>query len=304
MTQLAAVAGILSISFSAIFMRLASASPATAAFYRAAYAVPLLLAVWLLVRRRDRRDRRSRLAAFGAGLVLAVDLTLWQMSIDRIGAGPAVVIANVQVVIVGAAAWMIYRERPTGTALAMIPVVLAGVALISGLGRPDAYGADPVLGVLFGLATAVAYSIFMLVFRHSNRGHLAPSAGPLLDATLGTLLGSLALGVLFDPGFTLGFRWPEHGWFLGLGLLIQGAGWLFITHALPRLPALETSVLLMLQPMLSVIWAQLLFDEPLSAIQWTGVAVVLAGMLAMARAGTVRPRGVVTPASAAGSRGS
>lgn len=302
MTRLAAVTGILSISFSAIFMRLASGSPATAAFYRAAYAVPLLVLVWSLVRSRDHRDRRSRLLAFTAGVVLSVDLTLWQMSIDRIGAGPAVVVANTQVVIVGAAAWLIYRERPTTTALTMIPVVLAGVALISGLGRGDAYGDDPLLGVLLGLATAVAYSTYMLVFRHSNRGHLAPSAGPLLDATLGTLLGSLALGLL-DPGFTLAFEWPEHGWYLGLGLLIQGAGWLFITHALPRLPALDTSVLLLLQPMLAVVWAQLIFTEDLSAVQWTGVALVLGGILVMARAGTVRAP-AVRPTPGAGSPGS
>jgi drug/metabolite transporter (DMT)-like permease len=303
MTRLAAAAGILSISFSAIFMRLASASPATAAFFRAAYAIPLLLVVWSMVRSRDHRSGRSRLLAFGAGIVLAVDLTLWQMSIDRIGAGPAVVVANTQVVIVGLAAWLLYRERPTAVALATIPVVLAGVALISGLGREDAYGTDPVAGVLLGLATAVAYSTYMLVFRQSNRGYLAPSAGPLLDATAGTLIGSLLLGLL-DPGFTLAFRWPEHGWFLGLGLLIQGVGWLFITHALPRLPALDTSAMLLLQPMLSVLWAQIIFDEPLSAVQWSSVALVLGGIVLMALTGTVRETGEVKPASAGARPGS
>src|SRR5262249_16283879 len=41
-----ALLGVLSISFSAIFVRLSAASPVTATFYRGAYAAPVLLAIW------------------------------------------------------------------------------------------------------------------------------------------------------------------------------------------------------------------------------------------------------------------
>ena len=298
MTRLAALAGIASISFSAIFMRLASPSPATGAFWRAVYALPLLVPAWLVIRGRDDRDRRSRLLALSAGLMLALDLTLWQMSIDRIGAGLAVVLANVQVVLVGGLAWLLHRERPTVTALAVVPVVLVGVAMISGLGRSDAYGSDPILGTVFGLATAITYAVFLLAFRHSNRRHLAPAPGPILDATIGTVVGSLALGLL-DPDFTLAFSWPQHGWLIGLGVVVQAIGWTLITVALPRLAALETSVLLLLQPMLAIVWARLVFAEALSPLQWAGVAVVLGGILAVSRRGTVETP-AVTPPTAAG----
>ena len=43
--HLLALLGILSISFSAIFVRLAAVSPVTATFYRGAYAVPVLLEI-------------------------------------------------------------------------------------------------------------------------------------------------------------------------------------------------------------------------------------------------------------------
>ncbi|MBU1865824.1 MAG: DMT family transporter [Actinobacteria bacterium] len=298
MTRISAVVGIVSISFSAIFMRLASPSPATGAFWRAAYAVPLLTAAWLLVRKRDGRDRPARWLAFGAGLLLAVDLVVWQMAIDRIGASLAVVLANVQVVFVGGLAWLLHRERPTVTALAVVPIVLVGVVMISGLGRLDAYGTDPVFGTVLGLATALTYTGFLLVFRHSNRRHLAPAAGPLLDATLGTVVGSLLLAPL-DTGFTLAFSWPRHGWLLALGLVIQGLGWLLITNALPRLAALETSVLLLLQPMLTIVWARLVFAESLSTVQWLGVGVVLGGILVIALRGTVEPKGLRQVSAAA-----
>jgi drug/metabolite transporter (DMT)-like permease len=66
-------------------------------------------------------------------------------------------------------------------------------------------------------------------------------------------------------------------------------GWLLIAGALPRLPALETSVMLLVQPALTVLWARLLFDESLAAIQWTGVAIVMTGVAIAGARGSVRP---------------
>jgi len=285
MTRLAALLGVLSISFSAIFVRLADVSPATAAFFRAGYAIPALFLIWRLVRGQDHRSTRDRQVAFASGLFLAMDLAFWHQSIRLIGAGLATVLVNIQVVFVGLAAWAVYRERPTGLALFTIPLVFGGVALMSGLGRPDAYGDDPLGGVVFGIFSGVAYALFLLVFRASNRG-LAPSAGPLLDATVGVAVGSLIAG-LVDPDFDLGLSWPAHGWLLGLALAVQVGGWLFIAVALPRLPALETSVMLLLQPMATVLWAILIFAEHLSLLQWAGAALVLGGIGALTLRGSV-----------------
>jgi len=282
-----AVAGILIISFSAIFVRLAGVSPATAAFFRAAYAAPVLLALWWMGRKRDGRAARARLQAVGAGLILAADLTFWHTAIGDIGAGLATIVANVQVIIVGFAAWMLYRERPTRTAFALVPVVLTGVTLISGLGRPDAYGAHPARGVVFGMLAGVSYAWFLIVFRAAGRSKGSP-VGPLSDATLGTAAGALVIGPLFDPHFSLAVTWPAHGWLLALALAPQVTGWLLITAALPRLPALETSVLLLGQPMFTVLWAFLIFGERLSVVQWAGAALVLGGVGLLSARGSVR----------------
>src|SRR5471030_560701 len=58
--HLLALLGVLSISFSAVFVRIAAVSPVTATFYRAAYAAPILGLLWLVQRSRDRRDARER----------------------------------------------------------------------------------------------------------------------------------------------------------------------------------------------------------------------------------------------------
>lgn len=154
------------------------------------------------------------------------------------------------------------------------------------------------------MLTGVSYSVFLLLFRAANR-RLVPPAGPLLDATAGGALGLLLIGLLFDPGFSLRLSWPAHGWLLLLALLPQTVGWLLIAVALPRLPALETSVLLLLQPMAAVLWGFVIFHEVLSALQWGGVVLVLLGVVVLTARGSVErarpaPEALAEPVPPAG----
>jgi len=274
--HLLALLGVVLISFSAIFVRLASVSPVTTTFFRAAYAVPVLAAIYLIVRRSDRRSHREHALALASGLILAVDLSLWHEAIALVGAGLSTVIANCQVVFVGLVAWALWGERPTRTTAILVVFVLIGVALTSGLARPDAYGANPTLGAVFGVLAGLSYATYLLVFRASNRS-LAPAAGPLFDSTLGAAVGAMALSAL-DAHFSFAPAWPAAGWLLALALGSQVFGWLLIAFALPRLPAVETSMLLLGQPALTVIWGVLLFAERLSPLQWAGAAIVLGGV--------------------------
>ena len=289
MVRLLALFGAVTISFSAILVRLADLSPSTMAFFRPAYALPVLLVLALASRRHDPRSPALRIATVAAGTLMGLAFVFWNYAIADIGAGAATVLSNTQVVFVGVAAWLLFGERPTGAALVAVPLVFAGVALTSGLGLEGAYGQAPVVGALWGLANASVYASFLLLFRALNRGRGLP-AGVLFDASLGAALATLATGLLTDPGFSLAFTWPAHGWLILLALGPQVVGWLLILTALPRLPALETSVTLLAQPMLTVVWGRLLFAERLSWVQAGGVALVLGGILALSLAGTVRRR--------------
>ena len=286
MIRLFALLGVLSISFSAIFVRLSGASPVTAAFFRGLYAIPPLFIIWWSVRASDTRSRASRGLAMASGVLLAIDLALWHQSIADIGAGLATVLVNTQVLFIGVAAWVLHRERPSRLALVMIPVVLAGVVLVSGLGRPDAYGAKPAAGVVFAVMAAACYAGFLLIFRASNRD-LIPPPGPVLDATIGMTLGALILAAPFDPHFSLAITWPAHGWLLAMALICQAAGWILIGIALPRLPALESSVILLSQPIGTVTWGWLIFAERMSVIQATGMGVMTIGIATLMVKGTV-----------------
>jgi drug/metabolite transporter (DMT)-like permease len=199
------------------------------------------------------------------------------------------------VVLVGAVAWLIYRERPSAALLVAIPIAMGGIVLISGVLEEGAYGDDPLLGVVFGVLTGVAYTGFLLALRHGS-SDLRRVAGPLCDATIASALltipPGLALGELdFVPSLS------AQAWLVVLALSSQVLGWLLITVSLPRLPAVVTSVLLTLQPVCSVVFAAILLGEDPSALQLLGVAAILSGLLL---ASAARGRGDVVPPDGVG----
>lgn len=308
----AALAGALCISTSAIVMKLAGASPSTTALGRCGFALPVL-ALLVGVERRRRRRRAANGGAAGAsmagegaigaaaagesgamsgrgrwlarlaGLFLAGDLILWSHSITDIGAGLATVLSNLQVIIVPVLAWLLLGERPRRSLLIAAPVMLFGLILVGGIVTGGGYGADPGLGVVFGVGVGVLYSGYILLLRRAAAGAaFGAGGGPvveaLFEATVGAAAGALALGLLLRD-FRLGAAWPALGWLVVLALTSGVLGWLLITVSLPQLPAWLVSALLLVQPAGSVLLGAVFLRERPSLAQLGGVAAMLAGVL-------------------------
>jgi drug/metabolite transporter (DMT)-like permease len=115
------------------------------------------------------------------------------------------------------------------------------------------------------------------VLRQTNSDLRRP-AGPLLDASLTAAVVAAVFGAAIDR-VDLVPDWPAHGWLVLLALSSQVVGWLLISVSLPRLPAALTSVLLLIQPVASVALAALILGESPSALQVTGVVVILFGVV-------------------------
>ena len=290
----AAATAAVGISFAAILFVLSGASPSTATVFRCLYAVPLL---WWLMRREEAvyggRSPAARRWALLAGVFFAGDLLLFHHAILLMGAGLATVLVNVQVVIVMVAAWLIWGERPSLAQAVAVPIALAGVAFISGLLDAGAYGEDPLLGSVLAILTAVCYAGYLLLLRKGrDRRH---AAGPIFDATLACGLTALAAGLVvgdFDPLPSL----PMHAWLLLLALSAQVGGQVMIATALPRLPAVTTSLILLIQPILATILAMIVLSESPSNAQLLGVIFVIAGVLLGSAPGRGRQQVEPTPA--------
>jgi drug/metabolite transporter (DMT)-like permease len=275
--QTAAVAGALCIAFSGILVREASVSPSTAAVFRCLYALPVLaLLAWLEQRRYGPLGSRAIRLSLLAGCFFAADLTFWAHSIEAVGAGLATVLGNLQVVVVGIAAWLLYGERPRRSILVALPIVIVGVVLIAGLVGANPYGSAPLIGVITGLLTAVSYAGYLIVNRRGQRD-IRRLAGPLFWATLATAVAAALAGFVvgdFDPVPRL----PGHAWLILLALSSQVAGYLLINVSLPRLPSVVTSLLLLIQPVATVILAMFILGEDPSPFQLAGIGLVILGL--------------------------
>ena len=128
-----------------------------------------------------------------------------------------------------------------------MPVVLVGVVLISGVVGTGAYGANPALGVVLGVATALCYSGYLLVIRLGGRDPRRP-AGPVAIATVGTALVAGRGRGRSSGDLDLAPPLASLGWLALLGVTSQSIGYLCISISLPRLPAVVTSIILLVQP--------------------------------------------------------
>ena len=274
--RLAAATGAICIAFSGIIFRVAGVGPSTATFWRCLIALPLL---WALTRMEDARfgprSARERRWALVAGLFFAADLECFHSAVTLVGAGLGTTLPNLQVISVALATWWLFGERPPVRAVAAVPMVLAGVILISGVLDSEAYGSNPVLGAVLGVCAGLAYSGFLVIIRGVSRDRRR-AAGPLRDATLATTIAVLPFGLTVG-GLDLWPGWPALGWLALLAVTSQVLGYLFITLSLPRLPSIVSSLLLFVQPVATVFFAGLLLAERPSPLQLLGVGLVLGG---------------------------
>ena len=278
------------IAFSGIFYRYAEVTPSTATVFRCLYGLPILALVgWWEHRRYGALPSRAVWLAILAGVFFAGDLLSWHHAVDAVGAGLATVLGNMQVIVVALVAWLVLGERPPRSVLLGLPIVLGGVILISGVIGSGAYGSNPPLGVGLGIVTAISYAGYLLVIRRGSNDLRRP-AGPVAIATASTAVVAIVAGLLLNELDPIP-RWPNHGWLILVGITSQSIGYLIISISLPRLPAALTSIILLAQPVATVVLARLLLDEAPSIAQLLGVGLVVGGIaIATVPVGRLRDR--------------
>jgi drug/metabolite transporter (DMT)-like permease len=288
--RLGAALGALAISQSSPLAKLSGASPAVVTLFRGVFALPLLV---LLARREGHApSRRDRGLALLAGALFALDLQCFHISIPLLGVALATVVPNAQVFIVGLFA-ALAGERTPGRALAAIPFALLGLLMLARVVDPFgdgvvgsgvvAAGSDPALGVIWALGAAAFYGLYLVITRRISTASSA--VGPftmLRDSAIGMIGTSLVLalltGSLLPPD--LG---PGLGWLLLLALMSQVLGYPLINASIPHLPSVVGSVLLFVQPLMTLVAGVVIFGEIPTPGQLVGALVLFGGVLVAAR---------------------
>ncbi|WP_082973530.1 DMT family transporter [Mycobacterium sp. E2327] len=284
--------GALCVSASAVFLKLAATTPATATAARCLLALPVVVVLAIPEWRRGRAlSRRGLLSAACCGALFAGDMLLWTQAIPEVGAGLSTVLVNTQVAVVPLLSWLVDRERVSARFLLALPALLVGVALAGGMGEHGISGSNPALGTAHAIGAALCYSGFLFLLRRGGQ------AGQAMQTYAVVLATSAVLAVAVGPwwhGLELWPGWHAVGWLILVAVTGQLLGWLFVAFFSARVPSTVSSALLLLAPVGAVALGAAVLGERPSALQLGGCALVLAaGYLASSRGSeTAARRGV------------
>jgi drug/metabolite transporter (DMT)-like permease len=279
----ALLAGGACIALSPIFVRLLlpEVSAQASAFWRVALAfIPLTMWLVLAERRAPAKNAPSpRKALAWAAFFFAGDLGFWHASLVYTSVANSTLEANFAPVVVTLAAWLFFGQRVTRAFVMALIVTLAGAVLL--VGPNFSAGGDALLGDLFGVITAFFYAGYMLAVTAAARSASIPRIA--LAAA-----GGSALLLLPYAWFTAERFVPAtlYGWSLlvGLAVISHALGQSLIAYGLGRVPTSLGAVTLLVQPLLSAVFAWVLLAEPMGPVQMAGAAIVLLGIYLARRA--------------------
>ncbi|MCB0044570.1 MAG: DMT family transporter [Caldilineaceae bacterium] len=264
--------GILSIGFSAIFVRWADAPGAVTGFYRMLIAVIALAVPFIrYLGKAGYPPRREVLIALAAGIFFGSDLIFWNTGILISGAANPTLMANTAPVWVGLGAMLIFKEKLGVLFWTGLAIALGGAALILGADIRNSVG----LGTLLGLIAGIFYAGYLLIMQRSRR------ALPALPAFWLACVGAMVM--LFIVARLQGESLTDYSlqtWlaFLAMGLISQVLGQLLVSYALGALPASLVSPTLLGQPALTMLLAIPLLGEIPTPWHVLGGAILLIGV--------------------------
>ena len=280
--------GIVSISFSAIFVRYCPDVPAiTISAYRLVLAsIVLLLIAGIRRIRLTGIGRREKIAAGIGAIFLALHFITWISSLKLTSIASSVALVTTNPIFVGIFSWIILKEKQ-GKELIIGIILSVGGSLVLALGDSGLSGLnftnrEALLGDLLALTGAVMGSGYLITgsiirekvdtFRHILMVY--PLAALILLATV----VALKLPVTgFEPRSYLNL--------VHLALISQLLGHTAFNWALKHLKASMVSITILCEPIGAAILAFLFFRETITLTQAIGMAMIFSAVLVGARKG-------------------
>jgi drug/metabolite transporter (DMT)-like permease len=208
------------------------------------------------------------MGAFG----YAVQAGLYLGAVSLVEASQVALVFSVYPVLVMVAAIAIGRERGSWRRLAALVTALGGIVLV--LGGAASGGFDAV-GALLSFGSAVMYCVYILVGDRVLKG--APPVVLTALVCVGAFASWLTVSVLRGgPALAVGVA--AWGWLTSLALVSTVGAILLFFAGMARVGPTVASLLSILEPVVTVVSAALVFGEALSAVQALGGALVLAAV--------------------------
>ncbi|AMK10339.1 DMT family transporter [Pseudodesulfovibrio indicus] len=268
--------GAVLISFSSVMVVLAGLPPEVTGFYRLTGGGVAMLLV-LASRGRLRLFTPNVLKwGFVAAIFFAGDFIFWHRSIAYVGPGLSTMLGNFQVIPLAVVSALFFKERMPPRMYAAIPLALAGLYLMVGVGW-SGFSADYRMGVFFGLMTAFFYALYMLSLKYALAKDKADSLVLASAAALFTGLIMGAIGAVEGQSFVVPTL-KSLAAISTLALACHAVGWFLITRGIQNVRGALVGLVLLLQPTLSFVWDILFFGKPVDVVELSGVGLALVGI--------------------------
>ena len=265
---------ILSLSTSAIFIKLADAPGPVTGFYRMFIAACILtpFAIHRLIKNK-RLNRKNIWIPLSGGVFSGLDLGIWAIALGMTTAANATILGNTAPLWVALGATLLFHETLRNKFWAGLFLAMAGAALI--------VGSDFFLHPRFGIGDSIAiftgmlYAGYYLTTEHGRKSLDAVTYIWLVfvSASLTLFLLNLLLG---NP--LTGYDKTTVLVFFATAIISQLIGYLMSSYSLGHLPASVVSVTMIGQPVVTTLIAIPLLGEFPGGSQILGGAIALAGI--------------------------
>jgi drug/metabolite transporter (DMT)-like permease len=184
------------------------------------------------------------------------------------------------------APWLL-RERVTRADLLFLAALILGAALIfAAVSQPLASAPRPGLGNVLGIASGISWAFALLGMRWIAAHPLHAQEHPL--TAIVAACGFAFVFCAFNAFPVEAVRAVDWLLVTYLGLFQIGLAYFFIARGMRHVPALESSLLLLIEPVFTPVWAWLLLAEVPPALALLGGGVILAATAVHALAGRGR----------------
>ncbi|MGY3863275.1 DMT family transporter [Aeromonas lacus] len=244
-----------------------------AAFIGSRFLLAALLLLPLAWLREPPPTRTQLLRATGCGTLLGASLLLWVTAISQSDAlGSGAFIMSVATLMAPLAAWVAFRAKPGSHYWLTLPIAIAGLLLLS---SSTHWGVS--LSLFWFLAAATTLGIQLAVHRHFAQS-IAPTWLTCIQLAMTGLLGTL-LSLLTE-------QWPEAGvshgiwgWFAASVLIATTLRYWLLTHALSKMTTAHAALMMLLEPVWTLILSTLFYSEPLGGAKLAGAGLVLGALV-------------------------